>query len=97
MFRGGKPGERYIPGKAVPGASKPGQAEKEDKKKRVRTKRGGKESGEANGTAGAPEPPVEELKAVEIAPEEDASAKKIRNLTKKVGYRLDCLGQAADV
>jgi len=88
MFRGGKPGERYIPGKAIPGASlKPGQAEKEDKKKRVRTKRAGKESGEANGTAATPEPPVEEMKAVEIAPEEDASAKKIRNLTKKVRRR----------
>lgn len=75
MFKGGKPGQRYVPGNAVPGASANGA--QDEKKKRVRSKRPAKD-------AEAPEPPVEEMKAVEIAPEEDASAKKIRNLSKKV-------------
>jgi translation initiation factor 2A len=77
MFRGGKPAQRYVPGTAVPGAPQ-GQGQ-EEKKKRVRSKRPIKESNE-NGT----EAPVEEMKNVEIAGEEDATAKKIRNLSKKV-------------
>jgi translation initiation factor 2A len=81
MFKGGKPAQRYVPGGGVPGASQP----QEDKKKRVRSKRPMKEAAETNGNV---EPPVEELKNVEIAgtgADEDANAKKIRNLSKKVG------------
>lgn len=81
MFRGGKPAQRYVPGTAVPGASAP----PEDKKKRVRSKRPMKEAPETNGTV---EPPVQEMKQVEIAGDEDANAKKIRNLSKKV-----CIGK----
>lgn len=40
-----------------------------------------KDAPEANGT---PEPPVEELKSVEISGDDDATTKKIRNLSKKV-------------
>ena len=79
MFRGGKPAQRYVPGTAVPGASQ-GQGQ-EEKKKRVRTKRPAKENNEN----GAVEPPTEELQKVEIGGgEEDATQKKIRNLSKKV-------------
>lgn len=85
MFRGGKPAERYIPGR-VPGAPKP--AGGEDKKKRVRTKRTGKqkdeESGETNGDAVESAVPVEEMASLEVAMEDEATQKKMRNLMKKV-------------
>ena len=68
-MRGGKPAQRYVPGRGVPGASQP---QAEEKKKRVRTKR-----------TKEPEAPVEEMKKVEIN-DDDANAKKLRNLNKKL-------------
>ncbi|KAL7420106.1 hypothetical protein Q5752_005071 [Cryptotrichosporon argae] len=81
MFKGGKPGARYIPGAAVPGAGPPGAAKgngADDKKKRTRTKREKKDDQPAAlepAPAAAPEP---------VEDEADAAAKKVRNLTKKL-------------
>ena len=95
MFRGGKPSQRYIPGQAVPGA--PGAQAAEEKKKRVRSKRYPKEAGGEAVTNGAEEAPVEEMKSVQIATPEadDAAAKKIRNLNKKVGSTTSQLDSAS--
>lgn len=77
LFKGGKPAGRYIPG-TVPGAPVPGTsgAAGGEKKKRQRTKNKKAEP--------EPEAPAAELAKVDIAADEDASAKKIRNLTKKL-------------
>ncbi|WVQ78662.1 hypothetical protein IAT38_000749 [Cryptococcus sp. DSM 104549] len=88
LFRGGKPQGRYIPGappgsapRGPPGAapgSGGGQQGGDDKKKRQR-KRGGKEKEEEV------EVPVKEVEKLEVADEgEDAGAKKVRNLMKKL-------------
>lgn len=85
MFKGGKPSQRYVPGaSSVPGA--PSSSGPEEKKKRVRSKRPMKDKdGEANGN-GEVEPPVEEMKAVTVQENgtDEAVAKKLRNLAKKV-------------
>ena len=96
MFKGGKPSQRYVPGaNSVPGA--PASPAAEEKKKRVRSKRPMKEkekdaaggasttAGEANGD-GVATPPVEEMSAVAIpdGAGDEALAKKLRNLAKKV-------------
>ncbi|ODN77153.1 hypothetical protein L202_05681 [Cryptococcus amylolentus CBS 6039] len=81
MFRGGKPAGRYVPGTGPPGSAPkqvPGQNgnAKNDDKKRQR-KRGGKEKEDE-----APAPAAKEEVKEEAG--EDATAKKIRNLIKKL-------------
>jgi translation initiation factor 2A len=84
MFKGGKPSQRYIPGAPIPGAPAPGAAADGNKKKKNKKKAG-------KGEDGTSTPPVEEMAKVAIevsspAPPvgDDAAAKKIRNLEKKV-------------
>lgn len=93
MFRGGKPAGRYTPG-LPPGAApvSPAGGAKEEKKKRVRSKRPLKDgAGGHLGEGGAEETTeaVEGLKAEDAAPAAGASGdeavqKKIRGLNKKV-------------
>ncbi|WWC66619.1 uncharacterized protein I206_100522 [Kwoniella pini CBS 10737] len=79
MFRGGKPAGRYIPGSAPPGSAPKEQANNDDKKKRTR-KRGKAENDEK-----PVEAVTEEVAKVDIKDEgDDSTAKKIRNLTKKL-------------
>jgi translation initiation factor 2A len=84
MFKGGKPSQRYIPGAPIPGAPA-GSGAGEGNKKKKNKKKGSKEEDEAA------TPPVEEMAKVAIdtpspvaASGDDAAAKKIRNVEKKV-------------
>ncbi|WVR03690.1 hypothetical protein IAU60_000685 [Kwoniella sp. DSM 27419] len=86
MFRGGKPAGRYVPGAPPPGSA-PKEQGPDEKKKRTR-KRSGKDKeddkvaeGMAKLEVAAPAPAAPEPEAEEG---DDANAKKIRNLTKKL-------------
>jgi translation initiation factor 2A len=82
LFRGGKPGARYIPGAPIPGAAAvPGTAAGGEKKKRQRTKNKKAEGGSGAATP-AEDAPAADL--AKLAVDEDAAQKKIRNLTKKL-------------
>ncbi|WVQ93627.1 hypothetical protein IAU59_000703 [Kwoniella sp. CBS 9459] len=91
MFRGGKPPGRYIPGAPPPGAAPRPEQNNDEKKKRTR-KRTGKDKeddkiAEAVGKLEVKEPEPEQPAAAEPAAADggdDAAAKKIRNLTKKL-------------
>jgi translation initiation factor 2A len=109
MFKGGKPAQRYIPGQAIPGAPPPGappgsqgSSGKEDKKKRVRSKRPLKEAGVDGGAtpdnvngAATPADVDEQVGKLQIGENtsavDEAVVKKIRNLTKKVSRAGLCL------
>ncbi|ORX35304.1 eukaryotic translation initiation factor eIF2A-domain-containing protein [Kockovaella imperatae] len=86
MFKGGKPSQRYVPGaNSIPGAPNPSGAG-EEKKKRVRSKRPIKDKdGEANGDR-ENEPPVDEMTTLKVHDNgvDEAVAKKLRNLAKKL-------------
>lgn len=95
----GKPGVRTVPGAGgrQPPGSAPGAstgAGGDDKKKRQR-KRGGKDKEEEK----KDEAPTQEAVKPEVKEEagEDAVAKKIRNLMKKVSWVLSPQGKEADV
>jgi len=90
MFRGGKPAQRYVPGAPIPGAAVPSE---ETKKKRTRKKKVDKDgAGEANGGVSPADVPTEGMAKVDIgdgnpaetADGDDAAAKRIRNLIKKL-------------
>ena len=91
MFKGGKPGGRYIPGASIPGAPAASAQPGEGNKKKKNNKKKGKGEGE-NGAAPGPAAPVEEMAKASIngattaspATPDDAAAKKIRNVEKKV-------------
>lgn len=95
MFKGGKPAQRYVPGHGIPGAGPPGSAtpgggKDGDKKKRVRSKRPLKDGAEGKESeANTPAEVAEQVAKVQIGEDagavDEAVAKKIRNLTKKVG------------
>lgn len=106
MFKGGKPSERYVPGGGVPGAPKPGAAANgtkgEDKKKRVRTKRTGKDGAATDDTPAAagedgsktPAEVAQQMSTMQVGEDkssvDDAVSKKIRNLNKKVCSTIGC-------
>lgn len=73
MFRGAKPAQRYVPGAPPPGSA-PDTA----------SKKAGKKNKKAPNGAPAPEPTPAPAPAASEAQESDPTAKKIRNLTKKV-------------
>jgi translation initiation factor 2A len=84
MFRGGKPAQRYIPGAGPPGSAPKPAAD--GKKKKNKKKANGDEAGApveamAKTTISSP--------VVEAPSGDDAAAKKIRNLEKKVS--IPCL------
>lgn len=84
-FKGGKPAARYIPGASIPGAAAvPGAAAAGgEKKKRQRTKN--KKVDVDGVTEAVAKASIDEKpKAAAAANDEDATAKKIRNLTKKL-------------
>jgi translation initiation factor 2A len=95
MFKGGKPAQRYVPGHGIPGAGPPGSAtpgggKDADKKKRVRSKRPLKDGAEGKESeANTPAEVAEQVAKVQIGEDagavDEAVAKKVRNLTKKVG------------
>jgi translation initiation factor 2A len=79
MFKGGKPSARYIPGAGIPGAP-PKQPVDGKKKKNKKKANGGdqvlvEEMGKAT---------IELAPVVEVPATDDAAAKKVRNLEKKV-------------
>ena len=100
MFKGGKPAGRYIPGAPIPGAPAPTAQHGDGNKKKKNNKKKGKGEGE-NGAAPGPAAPVEEMAKANLngavaaspATPDDAAAKKIRNLEKKVSCRLSCIGR----
>lgn len=91
MFRGGKPAGRYTPGLPPGAAPASPAAGKEDKKKRVRTKRPQKETAvDGDGVETVAEK-VEQMKIEEPAPQstgEEGVQKKIRGLNKKVSSQV---------
>ncbi|RSH94843.1 hypothetical protein EHS25_004649 [Saitozyma podzolica] len=94
MFKGGKPAQRYVPGHGIPGAGPPGSAtpgggKDADKKKRVRSKRPLKDGAEGKESeANTPAEVAEQVAKVQIGEDagavDEAVAKKVRNLTKKL-------------
>lgn len=92
MFKGGKPSQRYIPG-SIPGAPAPKHQADGNKKKKNKKKA---EPGVV--------PPVEEMEkasidspaASEAPATDDAIAKKVRNLEKKVSVRIREKGLSVD-
>lgn len=75
LFRGGKPAGRYIPGGGVPGAPPGAPAADKPKKKKNNKKKAAADEDEA---------PAAEVAKLDLATDEDAAGKKIRNLTKKL-------------
>jgi hypothetical protein len=92
MFKGGKPSARYIPGAGIPGAP-PKQPVDGKKKKNKKKANGGdqvlvEEMGKAT---------IELAPVVEVPATDDAAAKKVRNLEKKVSPCFESqLGMEAD-
>jgi len=87
MFKGGKPSGRYIPGAPPPGSA---PVTEEKKRKKTRSK-----NGQKSGMEDEVVELVKEVEKVEIVPEppaeeDEATAKKIRNLTKKVCFPDGC-------
>ncbi|OCF36320.1 translation initiation factor 2A [Kwoniella heveanensis BCC8398] len=88
MFRGGKPAGRYIPGAPPPGSAPRPEQNNDEKRKRTR-KRTGKDKedekiAEAVGQLAVKQPEPEPQPTAAAEGGDDATAKKIRNLTKKL-------------
>jgi translation initiation factor 2A len=97
MFKGGKPSQRYVPGGGVPGApaKDANGVDDKDKKKRVRSKRPLKEQVEEV-VEGVKDVVVSAAEAVGVVAAtsgegDDATAKKLRNLNKKVGSGISIM------
>ena len=80
MFKGGKPSARYIPGAGIPGAPPKAPVDAKKKKNNKKKGKGGddvlvEEMGKAT---------IELAPVVEVPATDDAAAKKVRNLEKKV-------------
>lgn len=82
MFKGGKPAARYIPGAGIPGAP-PKQPVDGKKKKNKKKAKGDEVLVEEMGKA-----TIELAPVVEVPATDDAAAKKVRNLEKKVSYSI---------
>jgi translation initiation factor 2A len=79
MFKGGKPAARYIPGAGIPGAPPKQPADGKKKKNKKKTNGGDQVLVEEMGKA-----TIELAPVVEVPATDDAAAKKVRNLEKKV-------------
>lgn len=91
MFKGGKPPGRYIPGGPIPGAPAGSAPNTDGGKKKKNNKKKGRGEGENGIVSPAPAAPVEEMANATISgasPADEATAKKIRNVEKKVSAAL---------
>jgi translation initiation factor 2A len=79
MFKGGKPAGRYIPGAGIPGAPPKQPADGKKKKNKKKANGGDQVLVEEMGKA-----TIELAPVVEVPATDDAAAKKVRNLEKKV-------------
>lgn len=82
MFKGGKPAARYIPGAGIPGAPPKPAADGKKKKNKKKANGGEQVLVEEMGKA-----TIELAPVVEVPATDDAAAKKVRNLEKKVSSR----------